>query len=54
MDTAMGSKNLKAAVFDGSQSMPAAYPKELKQLDIEGYREVLTKPNYAFWKRKAP
>jgi aldehyde:ferredoxin oxidoreductase len=52
MGAVMGSKNLKAVVFDGSQNMPAAYPKELKRLGIEGYREVLVEPDYAFWKRQ--
>jgi aldehyde:ferredoxin oxidoreductase len=48
----MGSKNLKAVVFLGSGDLPAAYPKEMKELGTEGYREVMTKPNYAFWKRQ--
>jgi aldehyde:ferredoxin oxidoreductase len=52
MGAVMGSKSLKAVVFDGSQNLSAAYSKELKQLGIEGYREVLAKPSYAFWKRQ--
>jgi aldehyde:ferredoxin oxidoreductase len=48
----MGSKNLKAVVFIGSGDLQAAYPKEIKELGAEAYREVLTKPNYAFWKRQ--
>jgi aldehyde:ferredoxin oxidoreductase len=48
----MGSKNLKAIVFEGSGYMPAAHPKELKELGAAGYREVMTKPNYEFWKRQ--
>jgi len=48
----MGSKNLKAVVFVGSKELSAAYPKEMKELGAETYREVLTKPNYAFWKRQ--
>ncbi|MDH5788227.1 MAG: aldehyde ferredoxin oxidoreductase family protein, partial [Candidatus Bathyarchaeota archaeon] len=48
----MGSKNLKAVVFIGSGELSAAYPKEMKEIGAEGYREVLTKPNYAFWKRQ--
>ena len=50
MGAVMGSKNLKALVFDGSQIIPAAHPEELKRLGLEGYREVLAKPGYAFWK----
>jgi aldehyde:ferredoxin oxidoreductase len=52
MGAVMGSKNLKAVVFEGSGDLPAAYPKDMKQLSADGYREVLTKPNYPFWKRQ--
>ena len=52
MGAVMGSKNLKAVVIVGSGELPAAYPKDLKELGAEAYREVLTKPNYAFWKRQ--
>jgi len=48
----MGSKKLKAVIFLGSHEAPAAHPKEMKELGAEAYREVLTKPNYAFWKRQ--
>ena len=48
----MGSKNLKAVIFIGSREIPVAQPKEMKELGAEGYREVMTKPNYAFWKRQ--
>ena len=48
----MGSKNLKAIVLVGSREPSFAYPKELQQLGADGYREVLTKPNYAFWKQQ--
>ncbi|RLI41440.1 aldehyde ferredoxin oxidoreductase, partial [Candidatus Bathyarchaeota archaeon] len=48
----MGSKNLKAVVFVGSGDLSAADPKELKKLSADGYKEILTKPNYAFWKRQ--
>jgi len=48
----MGSKNLKAVVIIGSADLPAAYPKELKKLGVEAYREILTKPPYAFWKKQ--
>jgi aldehyde:ferredoxin oxidoreductase len=52
MGAVMGSKNLKAVVFIGSNELSAAYPKEIKELGSETLREVLTKPNYAFWKRQ--
>jgi aldehyde:ferredoxin oxidoreductase len=48
----MGSKRLKAIVFLGSHDLRAAYQKEMQELGAEAYREVLTKPNYAFWKRQ--
>ena len=48
----MGSKNLKAVVILGSGNLPAAYSKELKNLGAEAYREILTKPPYAFWKKQ--
>jgi len=48
----MGSKNLKAVVTMGSGDLPVAYPKELKKLGAEAYREILTKPPYAFWKKQ--
>jgi len=48
----MGSKNLKAVVIIGSANLSAAYPKELKNLGAEAYREILTKPPYAFWKKQ--
>ena len=52
MGAVMGSKNLKAIVFEGFDSLPIAYPKEMKELSAAGYREVMTKPSYAFWKRQ--
>ncbi|MEM3578139.1 MAG: aldehyde ferredoxin oxidoreductase family protein [Candidatus Bathyarchaeia archaeon] len=52
MGAVMGSKKLKAVVFVGSGELSAAYPKVMKELGAEAYREVLTKPNYAFWKRQ--
>jgi aldehyde:ferredoxin oxidoreductase len=52
MGAVMGSKNLKAVVFIGTHDLPAANSKGLKELGAEAYREVLTKPNYAFWKRQ--
>jgi aldehyde:ferredoxin oxidoreductase len=52
MGAVMGSKRLKAVVFTGSHDLRAAYPKEMQELGAEAYREVLTKPNYTFWKRQ--
>jgi aldehyde:ferredoxin oxidoreductase len=52
MGAVMGSKNLKAIVVVGSGDLNAAYPKMIKELGAEAYREVMTKPSYAFWKRQ--
>ena len=52
MGTVMGSKNLKAMVFEGSGTIPMAHPEELKEDGMAGYREILAKPDYAFWKRQ--
>jgi len=48
----MGSKNLKAVAIKGTKELPAADMTELKKLGLEGYKEVLAKPNYKFWKRQ--
>jgi aldehyde:ferredoxin oxidoreductase len=52
MGAVMGSKNLKAVVFEGNNEIPSAYPDDMKELSAAGYREVMTKPNYAFWARQ--
>jgi aldehyde:ferredoxin oxidoreductase len=52
MGAVMGSKNLKAVIFEGDNEIPAAYPKDMEELSATGYREILTKPNFAFWKRQ--
>jgi len=48
----MGSKNLKAVAIKGTKELPASDIAELKKLGMEGYKEVLAKPNYKFWKRQ--
>ncbi|MCL4429520.1 MAG: aldehyde ferredoxin oxidoreductase family protein [Chloroflexi bacterium] len=52
MGTVMGSKNLKAVVVEGTQPIPLAHPEEMKRLAVDGYKELLTKPLYSFWKRQ--
>jgi len=52
MGAVMGSKNLKAVAIKGTKELPASEPEELKKLGLEGYREILQKPNYKFWKRQ--
>jgi aldehyde:ferredoxin oxidoreductase len=51
MGAVMGSKNLKALVIEGSGNVPVAKPLEFRKLGLAGYREILAKPNYKFWKR---
>lgn len=48
----MGSKNLKAVVFVGSHDLPASFTKEMRELGLEGYKQIMGKSNYAFWKRQ--
>jgi len=48
----MGSKNLKAVAVKGTKELPAANMTELKKLGLDGYKEILAKPNYKFWKRQ--
>jgi aldehyde:ferredoxin oxidoreductase len=52
MGAVMGSKNLKAIVIEGTKQISLAYPQEMKKLAVEGYKELLTKPLYSFWKRQ--
>ncbi len=52
MGAVMGSKNLKAVVFLGSNDLPVADPRDMDDLGSEAYREIMMKPEYAFWKRQ--
>ncbi len=52
MGAVMGSKNLKAIVIEGTIPIPLAYPEEMKRLAVAGYKELLAKPLYSFWKRQ--
>jgi aldehyde:ferredoxin oxidoreductase len=52
MGAVMGSKSLKAVVIEGTGEIPAASPAALKAEGMAGYRELLAKPNYKFWKRQ--
>ncbi len=48
----MGSKNLKAVIIEGTGNLTSASPDELKRQGVAGYKDILAKPNYAFWKRQ--
>ncbi|MEM3627326.1 MAG: aldehyde ferredoxin oxidoreductase family protein [Candidatus Bathyarchaeia archaeon] len=52
MGAVMGSKNLKAVVITDSGRLPAANADNLKKLGMDGYKDILAKPNYDFWKRQ--
>ncbi len=48
----MGSKNLKAVAVKGTKELPAADMVEFKRLGMDGYKEILARPDYKFWKRQ--
>ena len=52
MGAVMGSKNLKAIIIEGTKTIPLADPEGMKKLAADGYKEILTKPLYQFWKRQ--
>jgi aldehyde:ferredoxin oxidoreductase len=52
MGAVMGSKNLKAIVIEGTGQILLADPNGMRKLAVDGYRELQTKPPYAFWKRQ--
>ncbi len=52
MGAVMGSKNLKAIAVEGSNDLSPAYPKEIQELSAESFREVMTEPDFEFWKRQ--
>ena len=52
MGAVMGSKNLKAVVIEGTGQISLADPEGMRKLATDGYKEVLSKPLYSFWKRQ--
>lgn len=52
MGAVMGSKNLKAMVFIGTGEMEVFDGEGLRKLGVEGYKDILGKENYEFWKRQ--
>jgi aldehyde:ferredoxin oxidoreductase len=52
MGAVMGSKKIKALVLKGDHEIPVADREEVKRLRAESFREILKKPNYAFWRRQ--
>jgi aldehyde:ferredoxin oxidoreductase len=51
MGAVMGSKNLKALIFNGKKEVPAAHPEELKRLGKEGFDKILKFDAFPFWKK---
>jgi len=52
MGAVMGSKKIKALVLKGDREIHVADREEVKRLSAESFREILKKPNYAFWRRQ--
>jgi aldehyde:ferredoxin oxidoreductase len=52
MGAVMGSKNLKAIIFEGLNVLSPAHLKGFKELSTAAYREVMTKPGFELWKRQ--
>jgi len=51
MGAIMGSKNLKAVIFNGSKEIPAAEPELLKSLGREGFNKIPKFDAFPNWKR---
>jgi len=52
MGAVMGSKHLKALIFNGSHDVPAAHPEELKKLGKEGYDKIPKFDAFPNWKKE--
>ena len=52
MGAVMGSKNLKAVVIKGSQTIPTADPDELKAIGTDAYEALVSREGYDFWRRQ--
>ncbi|MEM0377242.1 MAG: aldehyde ferredoxin oxidoreductase N-terminal domain-containing protein, partial [Thermofilum sp.] len=48
----MGSKNLKAVVFNGREGVEVADEGALRRLAADSYREIKRRPQYGFWMRQ--
>ncbi len=51
MGAVMGSKNLKAVIFNGSKEIPAAEPDKLSELGKEGFKKIPKFDAYPYWKK---
>jgi|SaaInlV_200m_DNA_3_1039701.scaffolds.fasta_scaffold06437_2 aldehyde:ferredoxin oxidoreductase len=51
MGAVMGSKNFKAAVFNGTKEIPVYDPEKLKELGKEGFGAIPKTDAFKFWKR---
>ena len=51
MGAVMGSKHLKALIFNGSKDIPAANPEELKRLGKAGFDKIPKFDAFPYWKK---
>lgn len=51
MGAVMGSKHLKAVIFNGKREIPAAHPEELSKLGKEGFAKIPKFDAYPYWKK---
>ncbi len=49
MGAVMGSKNVKAIVIKGTKEIPVYDMEKLKEMGLEGYKEIKNKKLYDFW-----
>jgi len=51
MGAVMGSKHLKAVIFNGKREIPAAHPEELSKLGKEGFAKIPKFDAFPYWKK---
>jgi aldehyde:ferredoxin oxidoreductase len=51
MGAVMGSKNLKAVIFNGTKDIPAADPEKLKKLGKAGFDKIPKYDAFPYWKK---
>ena len=51
MGAVMGSKHLKALIFNGKGTVPAAHPEELSKLGKEGFAKIPKFDAFPYWKK---
>ena len=51
MGAVMGSKHLKAVIFNGTKEIPAAEPEKLRNLGREGFNKIPKFDAFPYWKK---